>query len=68
MGAVRGGSVLAGFFALTLPLMPVLLSLPFRAAPAAIGRTPNSTSSVDETKPQMARCKVNLGFLLSASA
>ena len=35
MGALRGGSVLAGFFALTAPLMPVQAALLRISVPAA---------------------------------
>ena len=40
MGAVRGGTILAGFFALTLPLMPVQAAL-LRLSPKAARRFPN---------------------------
>jgi 1-acyl-sn-glycerol-3-phosphate acyltransferase len=40
MGAVRGGAILAGFFALTTPLMPVQAAL-LRLSPKAARRFPN---------------------------
>jgi 1-acyl-sn-glycerol-3-phosphate acyltransferase len=40
MGAVRGGAILAGFFALTAPLMPVQAAL-LRLSPKAARRFPN---------------------------